>query len=73
MLTFVPTDASAAESVLSGRGIAFTADKGVYTVTLKRTADSVPIITALGDLIDSLQVRSGTLDEAFIDITEADE
>ena len=45
----------------------------MYTVTLRRTADSVPIIAALGDLIDSMQVRSGTLDEAFIDITEADE
>ena len=73
ILSFVPTDAQAAESVLEAEGIQYSVDKGVYTVTLKRTADSVPIITALGDLIDSLQVRSGTLDEAFIDITEADE
>ena len=73
IFSFVPTDASAAESVLRERGIQFTEDKGVYTVTLRRTADSVPIIAALGDLIDSMQVRSGTLDEAFIDITEADE
>ena len=73
IFSFVPTDAAAAESILGEMGIQFTEDKGVYTVTLRRTADSVPIISALGDLIDSMQVRSGTLDEAFIDITEADE
>ena len=73
IFSFVPTDAAAAESILGDMGIQFTEDKGVYTVTLRRTADSVPIISALGDLIDSMQVRSGTLDEAFIDITEADE
>ncbi len=72
-LTFVPKDAAKAESVLRSMGIPFDADKGTYKVILKRTADSVPIISALGDCIESLEVRSGTLDEAFIEITGADE
>ena len=72
-MSFVPKDPAAAESLLDSRGIAYESDKGVYRIKLSRTADSVPIIAALGDNIESLEVRSGTLDEAFIEITGADE
>ena len=67
--SFVSKDANAAESVLRSAGVQYRTEKGVYTVNLKRTSDSVPIINALGDLIESMEVRSGTLDEAFIEIT----
>ena len=72
-LTFVPRDPSSAASKLDSMGVAYTEEKGSFRITLKRTADSVPIITALGDCMESLEVRSGTLDEAFIEITGADE
>lgn len=72
-LTFVSKDPSAAEALLGSRGTKYTSDKGVFTVSLSRTADAVPIIAALGDNILSLEVRSGTLDEAFIEITGAEE
>ena len=67
--SFVPTDAKVAESVLQSLDVQYQTDNGVYTINLKRTSDSVPIISALGDLIESMEVRSGTLDEAFIEIT----
>ena len=72
-LTFVSMDPSAAEALLESRGAKYASDKGVFTVSLSRTADAVPIIAALGDNILSLEVRSGTLDEAFIEITGAEE
>lgn len=68
-LSFVPKDPAAASALLDSMKIDYENDKGKFRVTLKRTADSVPIITALGDNIESLEVRTGTLDEAFIEIT----
>ena len=68
-LVFVPKDADSARKILTSEGIAFTEDKGVFTVPLAKTADSVPIIGKLGDNFESIEVRTGTLDEAFINIT----
>ena len=68
-LVFVPKDADAAKDVLDSKNIAFTEDKGVFTVPLSKTSDSAPIIRELGDNFESLEVRTGTLDEAFINIT----
>ena len=68
-LVFVPKDAVSARNTLTSEGIAFTEDKGIFTVPLAKTADSVPIIGKLGDNFESIEVRTGTLDEAFINIT----
>ena len=68
-LVFVPKEVDSARNVLTSEGIAFTEDKGVFTVPLAKTADSVPIIGKLGDNFESIEVRTGTLDEAFINIT----
>lgn len=67
-LVFVPKDGDSAREALASGNIGFKEEKGVFTVQLDRTADSVPIISMLGDNIESLEVRSGTLDEAFINI-----
>lgn len=71
-MDFVPTDMDKAESVLRGMGVAYTIDSGSVRIDLGRTADAVPIVTALGTLIDSFEVRNGTLDDAFIAITGGD-
>ncbi|MCQ2085764.1 MAG: ABC transporter ATP-binding protein [archaeon] len=68
-LYFVPSDKSKAIEVLADMNIEYTEDKERFVVKVKKTADAVPIITALGDIITSLEVRTGTLDEAFINIT----
>ena len=68
-LVFVPKDADSARNTLTSEGIAFTEDKGIFTIPLAKTADSVPIIGKLGDNFESIEVRTGTLDEAFINIT----
>ncbi|MCQ2079765.1 MAG: ABC transporter ATP-binding protein [archaeon] len=68
-LTFIPRDPDSARGMLESRGIGFTEDRGTFTVLLGRTSDAVPIVTALGENIESMEVRTGTLDEAFMEIT----
>ncbi len=68
-MTFEPTDMDAATEVLSSLGIGYAVDSGAVTVELGSTADAVPIVKALDSLIGSFEVRSGTLDDAFIAIT----
>lgn len=67
------SDTGRASAILDGIGMEYTIDRDVVSIRLDRTADAVPIVSALGDLITSLEVRSGTLDEAFIGITEGSE
>ncbi len=68
-MTFEPTDMDAATEVLSSLGIGYAVGSGTVTVELGSTADAVPIVKALDYLIGSFEVRSGTLDDAFIAIT----
>lgn len=68
-MTFEPTDMDAATEVLSSLGIGYAVGSGTVTVELGSTADAVPIVKALDSLIGSFEVRSGTLDDAFIAIT----
>ena len=68
-LIFVPKDVDKAESRLRELGIDFTKENERIVVILEKTSDSVPIIRELGDDMESVEVRSGTLDEAFINIT----
>ncbi len=68
-MTFEPTDMDAAIEVLGSLGIEYAVGSGTVTVGLGSTADAVPMIKALCPLIASFEVRSGTLDDAFIAIT----
>ena len=68
-LVFVPTDLRVAEAGLEEMGVGYSVDSGTVTVILEKTSDSVAIIRALGDIMETVEVRSGTLDEAFINIT----
>lgn len=69
MLTVVPADAEAVESVLSSAGVRHTVSRGIFEVPLGSTLDAVPIIESLQGLMTSFEVRTGTLDDAFIRIT----
>ena len=71
-MTFEPTDMEKAKSVLDGMGLGYTVNHGMMAVELGSTADAVPVVKALDSLILSFEVRSGTLDDAFIAITGGD-
>ncbi len=68
-LIFAPRDREESCGKLRDMGVEYTVSKEKIVVTLGKTSDSVAIIKALGDGMESLEVRSGTLDEAFINIT----
>lgn len=69
-MTVATSDPASAGSILDRMGVPYSVERGVFTIKLSSTADAVPVATALGGLVTSMEVRSGTLDEAFIGITE---
>jgi len=71
-MTFEPTDMEKATAILDGMGAGYKVEHGVVTVDLASTSDAVPMVKALDSLILSFEVRSGTLDDAFIAITGGD-
>ncbi len=72
-MTLVPTDLGAAEDALGSAGVEYSVDRGVVTVPLRSTMDALPVIDILRGCIESFEVRTGTLDEAFVSITEESE
>ena len=68
-LEILPKDVSAVESYLSGKGIAYEMRTDVIRIPLPDTKASLPIVNDLENQIESFEVRTGTLDDAFIRIT----
>lgn len=72
-IRIVPKDAGTFEGILSAKGISFKVDKGIFVISIEHTIDSLPILESLKDHMESFEVRTGTLDDAFISITGGDE
>ena len=68
-MTEVPKDMGAVASVLSDAGIGFSVRADTVEIPLASTVDAAPVVAMLDGMIDSLEVRNGTLDDAFIRIT----
>ncbi|MGN1044538.1 MAG: ATP-binding cassette domain-containing protein [Candidatus Methanomethylophilaceae archaeon] len=68
-MTVVPKDGDSLASSLDSMGIAYTVERGVFTIEVGATVDSIPIIEAVKDNIVSFEVRTGTMDDAFVAIT----
>ena len=68
-MTVVPKDMGAVASVLSDAGIGFSVRADTVEIPLASTIDAAPVVAMLDRMIDSLEVRNGTLDDAFIRIT----
>lgn len=68
-LEILPRDASKVETYLTGKGIAYEVRTDVIRIPLPDTKASLPIVNDLENEIESFEVRTGTLDEAFINIT----
>ena len=68
-MTVVPKDMGAVASVLSDAGIGFSVRADTVEIPLASTVDAAPVVAMLDGMIDSLEVRNGTLDDAFIRIT----
>ena len=64
-----PKDMDSVRKVLDGSGIEYNVENDTIVIPLASTLDSVPIIVSLDGMMLSLEVRTGTLDDAFINIT----
>lgn len=65
----VPREGSDIASVLERNGVGFSEDRGVIEIPLGSTIDSVPLVYMLDGRMESLEIRTGTLDDAFLRIT----
>ena len=57
---------------LDSMGLSYTSKNDIISIPVRSTMDTIPIITELEPLMTSFEVRSGTLDDAFIAITGDD-
>jgi multidrug/hemolysin transport system ATP-binding protein len=71
-MTVVPLDESEVAAILHEQGVVYSLERGVFTIPLESTVDAIPIIGLLQGRIQSFEVRTGTLDEAFVSITGGD-
>ena len=71
-MTVVPKDLDLVKGMLASRGVVFTESRGIVTIPLDSTKDAIPLVVALEDEIVSFEVRTGTMDDAFISITEGE-
>ena len=68
-MVLVPLDMEKLCSTLDSSGTPYTVVKDVVHMDIQNTMDALPIIESVKDLISSFEVRMGTLDDAFINIT----
>ena len=68
-MVLVPLDMEKLCSALDSSGTPYTVVKDVVHMDIQNTMDALPIIESVKDLISSFEVRMGTLDDAFINIT----
>lgn len=68
-LEFECNNAAFAEKVLTESNRLFSVRNNIFTVSLRRTVDAVPILNVLQNNILSFEVRIGTMDDAFLAIT----
>ena len=68
-MVLVPLDMEKLCSALDSSRTPYTVVKDVVHMDIQNTMDALPIIESVKDLISSFEVRMGTLDDAFINIT----
>ena len=65
----LPKDMGKLETILNDSGLKYTVRSDVLRIPLENTMKAIPIIEQIKDDIESFEVRTGTLDDAFITIT----
>ena len=68
-LEVLPKDASKVKEVLEREGIGYAVRSDVLRIPLGSTMDAIPVLGLFEGCIESFEVRTGTLDDAFVNIT----
>ncbi len=69
LLKMMPKDEAALTACLSRNGVVFQKEGGDLVVRLEHTIDAVDIIDRCRSAISGLEVRRGTMDDVFLNIT----
>lgn len=69
VLTFVPKDPAVFDRVLKNDSVRFSRHGERFEIPIERTLEAADLITRYKEQLVSLEVRAGTLDDAFINIT----
>lgn len=68
-LIMLPEQLGELLKILENEGVEFSLSGGQVIVSLERTIDAIPVLNMCKNFISSFEVVSGTMDEAFINIT----
>ncbi len=68
-LKMVATDPQTMKQKLNDLAIDFEYVAGEFRIVVNTTKDAIPILESVKDFVDTFEVKSGTLDDAFISIT----
>lgn len=68
-ITLICTDADKVKEILDNKQTEYTQNGNRIVINLKQTIDALPYIKALEGLFSAFEVTSGTMDDAFINIT----
>lgn len=68
-ITLICTDADKVKEILDNKQTEYTQNENRIVINLKQTIDALPYIKALEGLFSAFEVTSGTMDDAFINIT----
>ena len=72
-MIIVPTDVDRMAERFDSMDVRYVVDRDVFTIHLSSTADAIPILDSIRDLVSSFEVRMGSLDDAFVSITGGEE
>jgi multidrug/hemolysin transport system ATP-binding protein len=68
-LEVLPKDMDNVKSILEKEGLKYAVRSDVLRIPLDNTMKAIPVVNLLEGEIESFEVRTGTLDDAFINIT----
>lgn len=68
-LEVLPKDIDNVKSILEKEGLEYAVRSDVLRIPLENTMKAIPVVNLLEGEIESFEVRTGTLDDAFINIT----
>ena len=69
LLRIKPKDKAALEAFFHEKGIKYRRQSDQYIVSLRHTTDALPILDAVRENIESVEVTAGTMDDVFLNVT----
>ena len=68
-IRLICSDLSQVKQILDGMLLSYSVVETIISIKIKKTIDAMPILEACKDFLNGFEVISGTLDNAFIEIT----